>query len=250
MLTYLVLIAAGFAAGALNAVAGGGTFLSFPALVWIGVPPIVANATATLSALPGYVSSAWSFRRDFGSEEGPLSPKAIILISMAGGLVGALLLLVTSPEKFTAIVPWLLLLATVMFAAGPALMRVVMKRERAGSAYLFAVVLMLAVAIYGGYFNGGLGIMLLAALGLIGFSDLNSMNGLKNIVSALLSLVSVVTYTVAGLIDWPSAVPLAVATAFGGYFGAVFSRRLTNPSALRIFITVVGSAMTLAFFML
>ena len=107
MLTYFILVAAGFAAGALNAVAGGGTFLSFPALVWAGVPPIMANATATFAALPGYIGSAWGFRHDLRAE-GPLSLKGIIALSILGGFLGALLLLVTSPEIFSAVVPWLL----------------------------------------------------------------------------------------------------------------------------------------------
>src|SRR5690606_41278896 len=115
MLTYVVLVVAGLAAGALNAVAGGGTFLSFPALVFAGVPPIMANATATLTALPGYIGSAWGYRHDLRAE-GPLSLRLIIILAVIGGLVGALLLMVTSSEAFSAIVPWLLLIATLVFA--------------------------------------------------------------------------------------------------------------------------------------
>jgi len=249
ILIYFTLVVAGLAAGALNAVAGGGTFLSFPALVWAGVPPVMANATATLSALPGYLGSAWGFRSDIRSD-GPLRLKAMLLITTVGGFLGALLLLVTSSEMFSAIVPWLLLLATVTFAAGPALLRRMTERATHGPGYLLSAALLFCVAIYGGYFNGGLGIMLLAVFGLIGFTDLNAMNGLKNIISAILSLVSVATYTTAGLIDWTYAVPLSIATAVGGLLGAALARRITNPTALRAFITLVGGAMTIAFFVL
>jgi uncharacterized membrane protein YfcA len=247
MLTYLVLAIAGFAAGALNAVAGGGTFLSFPALVWVGVPPITANATATFAALPGYVGSAWGFRRDLAAQ-GPLSTRAIIALSIAGGFVGALLLLVTSQETFSAIVPWLLLLATVVFAAGPLILRRVTAGGRAGFGIAAAAAMVFAVTVYGGYFNGGLGIMLLAVFGLIGFTDLSAMNGLKNVVSAILSLVAVATYLAAGLIDWTYALPLALSCALGGYVGARLARRVANPAILRMFITTVGAVMTILFF--
>jgi len=209
----------------------------------------MANATATLSALPGYLGSAWGFRSDIRSD-GPLRLKTMLLITIIGGFLGALLLLVTSSEMFSAIVPWLLLLATVIFAAGPALLRRMTERAAHGPGYLLSAALLFCVAIYGGYFNGGLGIMLLAVFGLIGFTDLNAMNGLKNIISAILSLVSVATYTTAGLIDWTYAVPLSVATAVGGLLGAALARRITNPTILRAFITLVGGAMTIAFFVL
>lgn len=249
ILIYFILVVAGLAAGALNAVAGGGTFLSFPALVWAGVPPVMANATATLSSLPGYLGSAWEFRNDIRSD-GPLHLKTIVLIAIAGSFLGALLLLTTSSAIFSAIVPWLLLLATIVFAAGPLLLEQVTGDAASSLGNVSSTVLLLCVAIYGGYFNGGLGIMLLAVFGLIGFTDLNAANGLKNAISAILSLVSVATYTIAGLIDWTYVLPLSIATAVGGYLGAGLARRVTNTTILRGFITIVGGAMTIAFFIL
>lgn len=248
MLSYLVLIAAGFAAGILNAVAGGGTFLSFPALIWAGVPPIMANATATFSAMPGYIGSAWAFRHDLRAQ-GALSLRAIIFLGILGGLLGAFLLLVTSTQAFSALVPWLLLLATAVFAAGPMLLRWVTHKGGTGPGWILSIALVLSVTVYGGYFNGGLGIMLLAVFGLIGFTDLNTMNGLKTLVSAVISVVSVATYIAAGLIDWRFLLPMAVATAIGGYVGAAMARKITNPALLRAFITLVGLAMTVAFFL-
>ncbi|NPD17633.1 sulfite exporter TauE/SafE family protein [Xinfangfangia sp. D13-10-4-6] len=243
---YILLVLAGLGAGALNAVAGGGTFLSFPALVFIGIPPIMANATATLAALPGYIGSTWGFRKDIRAA-GPVSLLAMIAMAVIGGLGGALLLLVTSKETFSAIVPWLLLFATLVFAAGPWLMRHVLGQGKA-LPLVAALGLLLAVSVYGGYFNGGLGIMLLAAFGFVGFTNLHEMNGLKNLLSSILSLVSVVTYSAAGLIAWKPAIILGVACAIGGFVGAHLGRRITNMAALRLFITLVGLGMAAAFF--
>lgn len=246
-MSILLLIVAGLLAGALNAVAGGGTFLSFPALVWAGVPPIMANATATLSALPGYIGSAFAYRRDI--RPGTVIGLPVLLaLAVAGGLLGALLLLITPSQVFSGVVPWLLLLATLAFAAGPTLLRLLL-RQRKGLSRLSALVLLAAICIYGGYFNGGLGIMLLAGFGLVGLSNLHEMNGLKNLLSAILSLVSVVTYIAAGLIDWPSALIVAPSCAVGGIAGAWMARRIRNMVALRIFITVTGLVMTVAFFL-
>lgn len=247
MLEILLLCAAGFAAGALNAVAGGGTFLTFPALVWTGVPPIMANATATLTALPGYLGSAWAFRRDVGNE-GSLGLGWIILVGACGGLLGSLLLLVTTANDFSGIVPWLLLAATVLFAVGPKFQVMTMAGGRT-CPQILAVIAIFAVSVYGGYFNGGLGIMLLAVFGLIGFRNFHGMNGLKNVMSSLLSAVSVLTYAAAGLITWDAAVVLALATTVGGYLGARLSRRIRDPRPLRFGVVAIGAGMTAAFFL-
>ena len=245
MLEILVLCAAGFAAGALNAVAGGGTFISFPALVWLGVPPIMANATATLTAIPGYAGSAWAFRRDI-SAEGAVSLRGMLAIAALGGLIGALLLTVTSEEAFVGLVPWLLLLATGIFAAGPKILQMLKGK---GLGALGGSAALMVVSVYGGYFNGGLGIMLLAAFGVMGFQNLHGMNGLKNLMSALLSIVSATALAVAGLIAWKSALVLALATTAGGYVGAAYARKITNMKLLRGAIVAVGLVMTLLFFL-
>jgi uncharacterized protein len=247
MLSLLVLGLAGLAAGALNAVAGGGTFLSFPALVWLGIPPVMANATATLTALPGYLGSAWAFRRDVGAE-GALGIRPMFAVAVIGGLLGSLLLMVTPDEVFSGVVPWLLLTATLLFAAGPWL--VPRLAGTGGLGLVASACVLMAVSIYGGYFNGGLGIMLLAAFSLMGFSNLHGMNGLKNAMSAILSTVSALAYASAGLIAWDSALVLALATALGGYLGGHYSRRIRNMGALRAAIVAVGAAMTIAFFLL
>lgn len=245
----VLLIIAGFAAGVLNAVAGGGTFLSFPALIYVGVPPVAANATSTLAALPGYIGSAWAYRHDLRAE-GTLSLRAILLVATFGALVGAGLLLITSDKVFGGLIPWLLLLATVLFAAGPSIITATRKRGLATAGTVLSAVVILSVSVYGGYFNGGLGIMLLAAFGLLGYADLHNMNGLKNMLSAVLSLISSVTFIFAGLIAWQAAIPMAVATATGGFIGAHYSRKIKNTGHLRLFIIGVGAVMSVLFFAL
>jgi uncharacterized protein len=246
MLATLLLLVAGLAAGVLNAVAGGGTFLTFPALVWIGVPPVMANATATLSALPGYLGSGWGYRHDIRAE-GALPLPVMLGLALAGGLAGALLLLVTSERAFSGIVPWLLLAATLLFAAAPHLLPRLAGGRGLGAGASAAV--LLVTALYGGYFNGGLGILLLAVFSLMGFADLHAMNGLKNLVSALLAAVSSVTWAAAGLVAWEHALVLALAMTAGGYLGAHYARRIRNTAPLRAVIVAVGLAMTLAFFL-
>lgn len=248
MLFFVTLTIAGILAGALNAVAGGGTFLTFPALVWLGVPPIMANATATIGALPGYASSAWGYRSDV-SAEGTLGLRAIVGLGALGGLLGAGLLLVTPGAVFEGLVPWLLLLATVLFALGPRVLAFVRARGFGPAGPVLSGAAVLAVSIYGGYFNGGLGILLLAMLGLIGFVNLHGMNGLKVLLSAVLSLVSAAAYAAAGLIDWRAALIMAVATTIGGYLGAR-GAKLIRMDHLRIGITCVGLVMTVLFFAL
>lgn len=245
MLEIVVLAVAGLLTGALNAVAGGGTFISFPALVWLGVPPIMANATATLTAIPGYAGSAWAFRHDIEAE-GALSLRLMLALAAFGGLLGALLLAVTSEAAFVGLVPWLLLIATLIFAAGPKLLAMLKGK---GLGVLGSAATVLAVSVYGGYFNGGLGIMLLAVFGLMGFANLHGMNGLKNLMSTMISIVSAAALAVAGLIAWKSALVLALATTAGGYIGATYARKITNMKLLRAGIVAVGLAMTVLFFM-
>lgn len=248
MIDLFILSAAGFLAGVLNAVAGGGTFISLPALIYVGVPPVMANASATLAALPGYTSSAWAFRHDIRGQQG-VSASLLMGLAMVGGVIGALLLTITSEALFDGMIPWLLLLATGLFAVGPWLLA---RRQAAGGGSGLAPVpviaaTLLVVCTYGGYFNGGLGIMILAALGLLGFDNLSAMNGLKNGLSAVLSALSVATFIVADLIAWEPALVMAVASAIGGMLGASLSRKITRPVYLRGFIVAVGVIMATVF---
>jgi len=241
-----LLLAAAFVAGALNAVAGGGSFLTLPALVFTGVPPVVANATGTVALLPGYMAGAWGFREDMAPPPG-LSMRAMVLLSLIGGSAGAALLLVTPDATFRKVVPWLLLAATAMFAFGPQLRQWAGSGSHGAPSAGKAGLGMLAVAAYGGYFNGGLGILLLALFGLLGQTQLNAMNGMKNLVSALLTAIAVAIYAAGGIVQWQQALVMMVAATLGGYGGARVARRLPAP-VLRWGIVATGLVMAGLFF--
>ncbi len=240
----MILIIAAFAAGILNAIAGGGSFLTFPALVFVGIPPVAANATSAVAVFPGYLGAVLGFREELLT----LSLSKLLrygLIATIGGLVGSLLLLVTSNEIFSILIPWLLLFATLLFALGEKLTTILQKTSL--TIHCHENILLLIVSIYGGYFNGGLGIILLAVFSLIGMKNLNLMNGLKNGMSFVLSFVSVVTFAVAGIVHWPEAMVMMVASTLGGYCGAIIAKALAV-NILKIFIILVGFTMTIVFF--
>ena len=243
-----LLLAAAFTAGALNAVAGGGSFLTLPALVFTGVPPVIANATGTVALLPGYMAGAWGFKDDMQSPPG-LSMKQVVALSLIGGSAGAALLLFTPDATFRKVVPWLLLAATAMFAFGPQLRAWAAGKNSAHATPSMAKAAagMLIVAIYGGYFNGGLGILLLALFGLLGQTSLNAMNGMKNLVSALLTAIAVVIYAVGGIVEWKQAIVMMVAATLGGYLGARVARKIA-PHVLRWGIVATGLVMAGLFF--
>jgi len=242
-----LLLAAAFVAGALNAVAGGGSFLTLPALVFTGVAPVAANATGTVALLPGYMAGVWGFREDMQPPPG-LSMRAVVLLSLIGGSAGAALLLVTPDATFKKVVPWLLLAATAMFAFGPQLRQWAGASHHDGPASPWKAGLgMLAVAAYGGYFNGGLGILLLALFGLLGQTQLNAMNGMKNLVSTLLTAIAVAIYAAGGIVEWKQALMMMVAATLGGYGGARVARKLPAP-VLRWGIVATGLVMAGVFF--
>ena len=243
-----LLLAAAFVAGALNAVAGGGSFLTLPALVLVGVPPVTANATGTVALLPGYAASAWGFKEDMAPPPGLTMGKSITL-ALIGGAAGAALLLFTPDDTFRRVVPWLLLAATALFAFGPQL-RAWASRSTSSEASASthkATLGMCAVAFYGGYFNGGLGILCLALFSLLGQTQLNAMNGMKNLVSALLTAIAVLIYAAGGIVEWQLAIPMMVAATLGGYGGARVARRIPA-QVLRWGIVLTGLVMAGLFF--
>ncbi|WP_338725425.1 sulfite exporter TauE/SafE family protein [Shewanella baltica] len=249
---WLIIALAGILGGMLNAVAGGGSFITLLALVFVGVPPIAANATGTAALLPGYIASAWRFRKDI-EYPASLSLKHLILIALIGGSIGAGILLTTSEQVFAKLIPWLILLATAAFIIGPWLLkrRITEQGENTSTPMLnpmTALIMLSAVCIYGGYFNGGLGIILLASFGLMGQTNLHGMNGLKNLISALLTAIAVVVYAAGNVIDGQYLLLLAVMAIIGGYVGAALAYRISQP-LLRGFIVIVGLAMALGFFM-
>jgi len=238
------LLAVGFVAGALNALAGGGSFLTLPALILVGLPSVTANATGTLAQLPGYASSAFAAREDLCMPRG-MSATTLVLISLAGSVAGAILLIMTPTAAFDAVVPWLLLASTAAFAFGPRLISTDDGGRRAPSPLVLLATL--GVAAYGGYFNGGVGIVLLALFSLLGLPSINAANALKNLVSVLLALVSVVIYVWGGVIAWPQALLMMVATTSGGFISARVIRRFQG-THVRHAVIAIGCIMTVIFF--
>lgn len=247
-MNWLLLAAAAFGAGVLNAIAGGGSFLTFPALVFTGVPPIAANATSALAVSPGYLGSVWGFRQELRAMD-PRQLRREAVLASVGGVLGAVLLLVTPAKVFSGLVPWLLLFATALFAAGPwlARRRAAMGSDVASNSTRGRTPGLLAVSVYGGYFNGGLGILLMALYTLTGEARMNQANALKNLNSFVLSLLSVVAFALAGAIVWREAALMMVCATAGGFAGARLAKRL--PAAwVRGLVMATGLGMSAVFF--
>lgn len=254
MIEWAIVCLAGVLGGMLNAVAGGGSFITLPALIWAGVPPVAANTTGTAALLPGYIASAWRFRRDIEYPNG-LGLLSVVIIAVLGGSMGAITLLLTSDQVFSVLIPWLILLSTTAFIVGPKLMRFkspLLANSAASDGSLKVHFInsaaLLMICVYGGYFNGGMGIILLAAFGLMGQRNLLGMNGLKNVVSALLTVIAVVIYGIGGTIDLAFLLVLGVGSVIGGYIGAGVAYRVSQPR-LRLFIIVMGCLMAAGFFL-
>ncbi|WP_313085465.1 sulfite exporter TauE/SafE family protein [Pseudomonas sp.] len=247
-LDILLLIAAGFAAGGMNALAGGGTFFSFPALLATGLPPVTANATNAVALWPASLAGAWAARsalRPLGHYLVPL-----LLAGLAGGLLGGLLLLAGGDAVFSLLIPWLLLLATTLFAASPWLSRKLAARRKEESAVPphapASLVAHGLVSIYGGYFGAGMGILQLAAFSIEGHALVRA-NALKNLISAVIYSVATATFVIAGRVSLHELAILLIGTTVGGYAGGALSKTL--PAVwLRRFVITVGTGMTLYYF--
>jgi uncharacterized membrane protein YfcA len=240
----VLLVVAAFVAGAMNAVAGGGSFLTFPALVFTGVPSVIANASSTVALFPGSFASAWAYRADFQDFKG-VSFRAMLGVSLVGGVIGALLLLLTPQRTFDGVIPWLLLVATLVFTFAPRLTPLLQRRVQIGPRTLVTV--QFFVAIYGGYFGGAIGIMMLSAWALFGLTDLKSMNATKTLLAGALNGVAVVLFVVAGKVWWLQTGVMLIGSVAGGYLGARFARRV-DPRYIRTTIIAISVMMTIVFF--
>jgi len=232
---------AAFLAGAINSVAGGGTLVSFPTLVWLGLPPITANATSTVAIWPGSLGSIWGFRHELGQTERRM--RMLSLSSLIGGGLGAMLLRSTPPAVFQHLVPFLILFASVLFTVqGPIQKKL---RQRSGADDKAAVwmpgglLLNLLVAIYGGYFGAGMSIMMLSALGMLGMTDILQMNALTSLFSLCVNGVAATLFISAKMVDWHYVLPMAIAAVIGGY-GAAGVARSIGRVAVRRFVIGVG----------
>ncbi len=235
----LGLVASAAAAGLINAVAGGGTLITFPTLLLFGTLPKVANATSTLALVNGTAGGVFGFRRQLGAVKAWLW--RLIPPSLIGGGLGSWLLTRTSDKAFARLVPFLILFATLLFLIQGPLRRWMGKAESASrtGAVAGAIVFQFAVGIYGGYFGAGIGILMLASLGLVGLTDIHQMNALKTVLGSLINLVAAVWFIAAGLIDWPRAGVMTVGALLGYLIGSHYSQRIPQ-ARVRQLVTAIG----------
>jgi hypothetical protein len=246
----LFLFFAGFFGGVINSIAGGGSFITFPALLFVGVPPVSANATNTFASCAGYLSGSFAFRHELITFKKQL-PR-IILISLIGGITGAWLLLQTPESVFREAIPWLLLFATLVFMFGGKLNNALKHaganhRHASSIGKLLLMLMLIGVCIYGGFFNAGLGIVILSYLALAGYTDINAMNGLKLLVSSAVSLIAIALFIYDGTIAWYEGSTVLLGTLAGGYYAAHYSRQLPQ-RYVRSFVIVASAGITLYFF--
>lgn len=235
---------AGAAAGVMNAVAGGGSFVTFPALVLAGLPPVLANASSTVALFPGGVTSAWALRRDLG-RVGRARFASLVGVSAAGGLAGALLLLTTPARVFDAVLPWLMLLATASYAAGPQLRRLAgLAEARAG----VVLATQFVVAVYAGYFGGAAGILMMAAWALLTTTRLSVLNPARSVCVNAANATAVLCFVAGGRVAWDATVAMMVGAVAGGYLGARVARAV-RPRSLRVATIALSVVVTVATFL-
>jgi uncharacterized membrane protein YfcA len=249
LLQSIAAFAAAFVAGAINSVAGGGTLVSFPTLIWLGLGSVTANATSTVAIWPGTVGSAWGYRREARKVTQRLW--LMIIPSLVGGLAGAWLLKLTKPELFDRLVPFLILFATLLFMAQEPVQRLLGTAEAAkhqsNTWFAGGMVFQLLVGLYGGYFGAGIGILMLAALSIMGLTDIHEMNSLKVVLGGSVNGIAAVYFIVNGMVYWPYVLIMAVAAILGGYLAAGVARKLGKTFVRRVVIGV-GFIMAISLF--
>jgi uncharacterized protein len=248
----ILLFLAAMLAGTMNSVAGGGSFISFPTLLFTGVLPIPANATSTVALWPGSVASIGAYWKKLPRNNRLLLP--LTIVSISGGLLGALILLHTPQQTFMRLVPYLFLAATLLFTFGKKISGKLsgLVGSSGSSSWWTMVVAALVqflISVYGGFFGGGIGIMMLALLAMVRIEDIHSMNAVKSLLAAAINGAAVVTFIVAGAVRWPQALLMIAGAIFGGYGGAHMAQKL-NPKLVRAFVIAVGFSMTAYFLFL
>ncbi|MDZ8187028.1 MAG: sulfite exporter TauE/SafE family protein [Nostoc sp. ChiSLP02] len=244
----LLLFATAFIAGGLNAVAGGGSFITFPVLIFTGVPPIAANATNNTALWVAALASAGAYRQDLG-----IKRQVFLLlcgISLLGGIIGSIALLYTSANVFNKLIPYLLLLATLVFTFGDAFRGWLQLQNQKSTpdVPIFNLALaQLAIAIYGGFFGAGLGILMLATLSFLGIKNIHTINAFKAFLGSCINGIAIIPFIFAGVILWQQAILMAVGGSLGGYLSAHYARKV-KPQLIRKFVILVAFSMTIYFF--
>jgi uncharacterized membrane protein YfcA len=241
--------AGAFLAGAINSVAGGGTLVSFPTLIWLGLDSVTANATSTVAIWPGTVGSVWGYRRELKGVESRFL--AMVVPSLAGGILGAILLRLTPSSIFDRLVPYLILFATLLFMAQEPVQRVLKTGDaatrRSTTWFVGGLLFQFCVGLYGGYFGAGIGILMLAALSILGLSDIHEMNSLKGVLGGSVNGIAALYFIWARMVYWPYVVMMAVAAILGGYLGAGTARKM-GQTAVRRIVIFIGLGMAVSLF--
>jgi uncharacterized membrane protein YfcA len=244
MLNFVLLFFAGLIGGMMNAAAGGGSFVTFPAMIYAGIPSVAANASSTVALLPGSMVSAWKFRKFIKPFPG-VSMVLVFIVTLVGGAAGALLLLYTPSSSFDAMVPWLLLTGSMAFAFGKRAGDWLRTKVRIGPIFVLSLQFMLGI--YGGYFGGAVGIMMLAVWTLFGLTDIYMVNANKTMLVGTANAMAVIIFIVAGKIYWADTLVMMAATITGGYLGAILTTRI-KPEKLRKGIVIFNFLITAVFF--
>lgn len=246
----ILLFCAAVISGALNSVAGGGGFIAFPALIFTGVPLIAANATSATALVVGNLASLSAYRSDLIRQRAVII--VLLLSSLIGGTIGGVLLVITSPVTFVHILPWLLLVATALFAASGPVAHYLRRNEKLDAPVpakrlALTAVAQVGSAIYGGYYGGGNGFVMLALLSLMGMTNIHKINALRTLMAITLNTTAIIIFIVAGKVYWPQALLMMVGAVLGGYFGAFYARQV-NPAVVRGMVIVIGVILTIYFF--
>lgn len=240
------LVSVGLFGGAWNAIAGGATLFTFPALIAVGLPPIVANATNYLAMLPSNAAALPAYTRELKAVGRKILP--LMFVSGLGAIAGSLLLLISRESLFEVLIPFLILCATLLFAFGSRINSLMQTHVsgRASTRMLYALLFLLSI--YGGYFGAGLGIVLLAIVQIMGFTSFHVANSLKNLLATSFTLLSIVVFGVGGVIAWPEALTMMIGSTAGGYLGGRYAR-LINEKYLRVGIVAFGLVLSVVYFM-
>lgn len=246
MSNYVIILVASILAGATNAIAGGGTLITFPALVWVGINPLSSNITNTVALWTGSVTGAWAFKERLAETKELL--RFLTLPSLLGGILGAYLLMITPHKVFNFVVPFLVLFATVILALNDRINKFNLDSEegREKKSLVFVFILQFLTSLYGGYFAAGIGILMLATLGIAGITDIHTANGIKNLLSLFINVTSGLVLLFSGKVVWPFAFILMIGFALGGYWGAKVSQRFDNKK-VKNFVVLWGIALAIAF---
>lgn len=247
---WILLFAAGVLGGVLNSIAGGGSFITFPALIFVGAPPVIANATNTFASCAGYMSGAYGFRKEISELKSSI--KSTIFYSLIGGAIGAYLLLNVSETQFLVAIPWLLLFATLLFLFGEKISAKLTSisegtSRRTKFATILVTLLLVFVSAYGGFFNAGLGVIVLSYLVVAGYTDINQMNGVKLLISSCVSIIAIFIFVLDGAIDWYRGIAVMLGSLSGGYIAARVSRQVEQ-RYVKGFVALSSLFMTLYFF--